>query len=317
MSLEVTMSSTRSPRRRTRREVTRQEGEDEALLSSSPSKRSRDGRIDFPLARRRLRLKKAEDENDENEAPNRATPSFNLARSPIKRCPAASPLLAASPMKNATTPDKIGPPTSRARRALGLMQVSSPKACSPLLVRAKQALSTSLPEEGVVGRDKELKVMRTFLEGSWNKSGKRRRALYVSGAPGTGKTACLKHLLRQMRLEETCTVVFVNCMGLGSSKEVFARVAQELDPSYDGATPKKYVEAKICGGKGKAKGKNVLLVLDEVDQLDSKEQEVLYSVFEWPQLKGSRLSLVGIANALDLTDKILPRLKVRQNRLYY
>ena len=36
-----------------------------------------------------------------------------------------------------------------------------------------------------------------------------------------------------------------------------------------------------------------LLVLDEMDQLDSKSQEVLYTIFEWPYLAGSRLCLVG------------------------
>ena len=50
--------------------------------------------------------------------------------------------------------------------------------------------------------------------------------------------------------------------------------------------------------------------MDEVDQLESKNQDVLYTVFEWPALAGSRLSLVGIANTLDLTDRVLPRLQV-------
>ncbi|MEE6526896.1 hypothetical protein FKM82_027835, partial [Ascaphus truei] len=54
-----------------------------------------------------------------------------------------------------------------------------------------------------------------------------------------------------------------------------------------------------------------LLVLDEMDQLDSKGQDVLYTVFEWPWLGNSRLVLIGIANALDLTDRILPRLQAR------
>ncbi|XP_023267211.1 cell division control protein 6 homolog [Seriola lalandi dorsalis] len=54
-----------------------------------------------------------------------------------------------------------------------------------------------------------------------------------------------------------------------------------------------------------------LLVLDEMDQLDSKAQDVLYTIFEWPYLPQSRLCLVGIANALDLTDRILPRLQAR------
>ncbi|NWH41286.1 CDC6 protein, partial [Chloropsis hardwickii] len=52
-----------------------------------------------------------------------------------------------------------------------------------------------------------------------------------------------------------------------------------------------------------------LLVLDELDQLESKGQDVLYTLFEWPQLPGSRLVLVGLANALDLTDRSLARLR--------
>lgn len=36
-----------------------------------------------------------------------------------------------------------------------------------------------------------------------------------------------------------------------------------------------------------------LLVLDEMDQLDSKAQDVLYTVFEWPYLPKSRLCLIG------------------------
>lgn len=38
---------------------------------------------------------------------------------------------------------------------------------------------------------------------------------------------------------------------------------------------------------------NRLLVLDEMDQLDSKSQEVLYTIFEWPYLPKSRVCLIG------------------------
>lgn len=36
-----------------------------------------------------------------------------------------------------------------------------------------------------------------------------------------------------------------------------------------------------------------VLVLDEIDSLDSRNQEVLYTMFEWPSLPGSTLILIG------------------------
>lgn len=54
-----------------------------------------------------------------------------------------------------------------------------------------------------------------------------------------------------------------------------------------------------------------LLILDEIDQLETKKQNVLYSIFEWPSLPDAKLVLVGIANALDLTDRVLPRLQAK------
>jgi len=36
-----------------------------------------------------------------------------------------------------------------------------------------------------------------------------------------------------------------------------------------------------------------LLVLDEMDSLDCKTQEVLYTMFEWPSLANSKLILIG------------------------
>ena len=52
-----------------------------------------------------------------------------------------------------------------------------------------------------------------------------------------------------------------------------------------------------------------MVVLDEIDYLKTKDQDVLYKLFEWTSLPQSQLVLIGISNALDLTDRILPRLE--------
>lgn len=54
-----------------------------------------------------------------------------------------------------------------------------------------------------------------------------------------------------------------------------------------------------------------LIVLDEIDQLETKNHSILYTIFEWPSRHQSKIILVGIANALDLTDRMLPRLQAR------
>lgn len=45
--------------------------------------------------------------------------------------------------------------------------------------------------------------------------------------------------------------------------------------------------------------------------MSTKDQSVLYALFELPALKNSRLILIGLANALDLTDRALIRLQSR------
>jgi len=52
-------------------------------------------------------------------------------------------------------------------------------------------------------------------------------------------------------------------------------------------------------------------ILDEIDYLNTRDQEILYKLFEWPVKSNSRLSIIGIANALNMTDRFLPRLKAK------
>lgn len=53
------------------------------------------------------------------------------------------------------------------------------------------------------------------------------------------------------------------------------------------------------------------MILDEIDHIVTRDQAVLYTLFELPALTDSRLILIGIANALDFTDRSLVRLQSR------
>jgi len=43
-----------------------------------------------------------------------------------------------------------------------------------------------------------------------------------------------------------------------------------------------------------------LLVLDEMDSLDCKSQDVLYTIFEYPSLAKSKLILIGQSEIVEL-----------------
>ncbi|XP_010006899.1 PREDICTED: cell division control protein 6 homolog, partial [Chaetura pelagica] len=171
--------------------------------------------------------------------------------------------------------------------------------------QVKRVLHAAVPER-LHAREKETSTIRQFLRE--HVCGHRPGSLYISGAPGTGKTACLSRVLLDCKdeLSGSKTIV-LNCMSLSSPQGVFPALGQQLGlPVVTGREGLRRLEAKLT-----AQGPMVLLVLDELDQLESKGQDVLYTLFEWPQLPRSRLVLVGLANALDLTDRSLARLSAR------
>ncbi|XP_052815584.1 cell division control protein 6 homolog [Mya arenaria] len=171
--------------------------------------------------------------------------------------------------------------------------------------KAKQMFHTAKPER-LIGRDKETEEVRLFLKGHMSK--KTGGSLYISGAPGTGKTAVLTHIIDELKSVHSCKTVYLNCMTLDNSSTVYGKLYTDIT-GKNAPTAKERLRAveRVLT----TDGPSIVMVLDEIDQLDSKNQEILYTIFEWPSLKKSRLILVGIANALDLTDRVLPRLQAR------
>ncbi|XP_058039662.1 cell division control protein 6 homolog [Ahaetulla prasina] len=175
--------------------------------------------------------------------------------------------------------------------------------------QAKSLLHTAVPDQ-LLAREKETGVLQRFL--LEHVCRKKPGSLYISGAPGTGKTACLNRALLDLKTELTgIQITVLNCMALRSSQAVFPAIAEQLGLAGAAKAAKGDVIRKLEKRLTSESASMALVVLDEMDQLDSKGQDVLYTVFEWPSLPNSRLILIGIANALDLTDRILPRLQTR------
>ncbi|XP_025022601.1 cell division control protein 6 homolog isoform X2 [Python bivittatus] len=175
--------------------------------------------------------------------------------------------------------------------------------------QAKSLLHAAVPDQ-LLAREKETSVLLRFLQEHVCR--KKPGSLYISGAPGTGKTACLNRALLDLKAELTDSQITVlNCMALRTSQAVFPAIAEELGLAGAAKAAKGDVIRKLEKWLTSESASMALVVLDEMDQLDSRGQDVLYTIFEWPSLPNSRLVLIGIANALDLTDRILPRLQAR------
>ncbi|KAK6334083.1 AAA ATPase [Orbilia brochopaga] len=160
----------------------------------------------------------------------------------------------------------------------------------------------------LVGREKERTQLSEFLTEKLEK--RVGGCMYVSGPPGTGKSALLAEVIADIATDGV-KMVYVNCMTTKDPKGIYSKLAEDFlgDESILGNdvdaleqlfVPKKKSDAAVS-----------IIVLDEMDSLLTKDQEILYKIFEWSFAKTSKLVLVGIANALDLTDRFLPRLKAR------
>ncbi|KAG0225494.1 AAA ATPase [Actinomortierella wolfii] len=191
---------------------------------------------------------------------------------------------------------------------------------------AKSLFRRSAEPHRLIGRQIERETIQKFCQEHMltAKAG----SLYISGQPGTGKTALLKEIMRDMESDFAAAahkvqVATVNCMTVKDPRQIYQRVLEEMgfdttngqgsgnsgSSSKDKDVAMKALEMIVLDG-GKRKTMFVL-ILDEIDQLVTKDQEVLYKLFELTTQEKSRLTLIGIANALDMTDRFLPRLKAK------
>lgn len=145
--------------------------------------------------------------------------------------------------------------------------------------------------------------MKTCID---NKKG---GCLYVSGPPGTGKSAFVTQICTNLKAEQATNYAYINCMSVKSATELYDLMAADL--AMDDAVCQGFSKDALQTTFTKADNDICLVVLDEIDQLLSLDNSTLCSFFEWSFAKDSRLVLIGIANALDLTDRFLPRVKAK------
>lgn len=199
-----------------------------------------------------------------------------------------------------------------------------------LFLRSSNPYSTS--KFILNGRETEAHILKSYICDSLRLSSS--NSIYISGPPGTGKSAqmnaSLNHLLHgatiideQKKLyhienfndtviNQKVRIIKFNCMSLSNPNELFREI-------YRNITGKRY-NSDIGSSQlfklfqRSSECDMTILILDEMDNIVTKSQQSLFELFTWASNliatdEKPNLLLIGIANALNLTDRFLPRLR--------
>ncbi|CAN3371166.1 origin recognition complex subunit 1 [Diutina catenulata] len=159
----------------------------------------------------------------------------------------------------------------------------------------------------VVGREDEfMTIMMNIQDGVSSGEG---CCIYISGTPGTGKTATIRHVISALQQEAAEGLLpefdFYEACGLRmiSATYVYEMLWEQLtgykvSPTNASTLLDEYFR------RGKAP-RPLVVFLDELDSMVSSKQEVLYNLLNWPTYPGSKLIVVAAANTMDLPERML------------
>ncbi|XP_029128619.1 cell division control protein 6 homolog B [Cajanus cajan] len=180
------------------------------------------------------------------------------------------------------------------------------------LKMVKLALHLSTAPSSVVCREEEQSVVLGFCKGcvEHQKAG----SLYLCGCPGTGKSLSMEKVKEQLLNWATEAglpgpdVLSLNCTTLANTSDIFTKILELNQPQGKkvSATPLQQLQ-NMYSQKSSMK-KMTLIVADELDYLITKDRAVLHDLFMLTTFPFSRCILIGVANAIDLADRFLPRL---------
>ena len=169
-------------------------------------------------------------------------------------------------------------------------------------------------------RDHEKLVISNFIKQGIHHKGNT-NSLYISGLPGLGKTACVYEVKNRKEFKNNKNFKFfeINCLKLKSQNDFYPFLLKllhgKLDKQKEDA--KKILNHFFTTGNWnnliKKKSSytpitdsdtTILLLVDEIDYLITKDQNILYTLFNWTHEVMSKLTIICIANTLDFPQKL-------------
>uniref|UniRef100_A0A0E0N557 Cdc6 C-terminal domain-containing protein n=1 Tax=Oryza rufipogon TaxID=4529 RepID=A0A0E0N557_ORYRU len=180
----------------------------------------------------------------------------------------------------------------------------------------KEALHVAtVPSCGLVCRDDEQSRVLEFCKGCVEQE--RSGSLYVCGCPGTGKTLSINKVKESVARwadetgMETPDALSINCTSLAKTHEIFSKILAKFQTRKKATcklSPLQQLQT-MFSHKESAPRRMLLVVVDEMDYLITRDRAVLHDLFMLTTYQFSRCILIGIANAIDLADRFLPKLE--------
>lgn len=185
------------------------------------------------------------------------------------------------------------------------------------LQMVRERLHVSAVPQSLPCRETEFDSIRTFVrdkivDGCGG-------CIYIAGVPGTGKTATVTQVVRTLQQEAAKRLlpkfdyVDINGMRLTDPHQAYVQIHRQLaGVTVPWAQARELLEKRFCKAKTGKSAKTVattILLIDELDVLCNRKQDVVYNLFDWTAKHGSKLVAITIANTMDLPERVL-KLKV-------
>uniref|UniRef100_A0A7N6BYB2 Origin recognition complex subunit 1 n=1 Tax=Anabas testudineus TaxID=64144 RepID=A0A7N6BYB2_ANATE len=177
-----------------------------------------------------------------------------------------------------------------------------------VLEEARTRLHVSSVPESLPCREQEFQDIYSFVESKIIDS--TGGCMYISGVPGTGKTATVHEVMRCLQhaadMDEIPPFHFIeiNGMKMTDPHQAYVQILQKLTGQKATADHAAALLEKRFSNPAPRKETTVLLV-DELDLLWTRKQNVMYNLFDWPTRRHARLVVLTIANTMDLPERIM------------
>ncbi|KAM6921955.1 origin recognition complex subunit 1 [Xenentodon cancila] len=177
-----------------------------------------------------------------------------------------------------------------------------------VLEEARARLHVSSVPESLPCREQEFQDIYSFVESKIvDGTG---GCMYISGVPGTGKTATVHEVMRCLQhaanMDEIPPFHFIeiNGMKMTDPHQAYVQILQKLTGQKATADHAATLLERRFSNPAPRKETTVLLV-DELDLLWTRKQNVMYNLFDWPTRRHARLVVLTIANTMDLPERIM------------